>query len=239
MKTSSLIRLFMPLLLAFTVSSCVVYHPHNVDISLLHQRGQLQLDGSLSLSAPLFAAPAVNATASYAPLNHMGVQAAASLTSPHYYYFQGAAGTWFTSGNFVAEGYLGYGYGRSLIDSASTSLTHNYQVDGNYDLYFGQINLGLADLANGHIDMGLGLKGGYLTPNFKQTEFLADGLTQEASTYADPSFLIQPQLMFRFGFSKLKFSFNLGYTYLTQWAFDNNYFNYDRLSLSAGVSYRF
>lgn len=239
MRKNRSILFTLPLLATFLVTSCVVYHPHNVDIPLLHQRGQLQLDASASLSAPLFAAPAVNATASYAPFNHLGVQAAASFTSPHYYYFQGAAGTWFTSGNFVVEGYLGYGHGRSLIDSTESSINRNYQIDGNYNLYFGQINLGLADLADGHIDMGLGLKGGYLTPNFKQTEYLAEGLSQETSSYADPSFLIQPQLMFRFGFSKLKFSFNLGYTYLTQWAFDNNYFNYDRLSFSVGVNYRF
>ena len=81
-------------ILAVSTTSCVVYHPHNVDIPLLHEKGELQADASLSLSAPLLAAPAVNASIAYAPMDVLGLQGGISITSPTNLYAQGAAGAY-------------------------------------------------------------------------------------------------------------------------------------------------
>ena len=85
--------LFLMLLLAWLVSSCVVYHPHNADIPLLHEKGEMQLDASASLSAPLLAHPALNASFSYAPLQSIGLQASFSITELNTFYAQALAGT--------------------------------------------------------------------------------------------------------------------------------------------------
>ena len=167
MKKLYSIRLVMPFLLAFGFSSCVVYSPHNADIPLLYERGQLQIDASASLSAPLLAVPAVNASVAYSPFNHVAVQGAASLSALNSIYAQGAVGTYFPFGNLVLECYAGYGYGYTNIDSiASTTASSGYRINGNYNLYYGQLNLGWAQLLDGYLDLGFGVKGGLLAPFF-------------------------------------------------------------------------
>ena len=75
MKRKTHTSLFLTLLLTGLASSCVVYHPHNADIPLLHEKGEMQMDASTSISAPLLAHPALNASFSYAPLQALGLQA--------------------------------------------------------------------------------------------------------------------------------------------------------------------
>ena len=74
MKQQLLISMCAMAILALSTTSCVVYHPHNVDIPLLHEKGELQADASFSLSAPLLAAPALNASIAYAPMDVLGLQ---------------------------------------------------------------------------------------------------------------------------------------------------------------------
>ena len=74
------------LLLTGITTSCVVYHPHNADIPLLYEKGQMQADASASLSAPLLAHPALNASFSYAPLSALGMQASFSVTNVNTFY---------------------------------------------------------------------------------------------------------------------------------------------------------
>ena len=67
MKRKTHIRLLLMLFATALEASCVVYHPHNADLPLLHEKGEMQMDASASLSAPLLAHPALNASFSYAP----------------------------------------------------------------------------------------------------------------------------------------------------------------------------
>lgn len=239
MNKTRIIHLALPLLLTLSFSSCVIYHPHNIDIPLLHEKGELAVDASVSLSAPLLGAPALNGTLSYAPLNHMGVQVAGSFSDINSFYAQAAAGGFIPMGNAVLEGYVGYGYGTSVHNTPQKMDDTHYRVDGHYGLLFGQLNLGWVNLANGIFDIGFGLKGGILSPDFDKKRVLEDGETEFMESYIGHNYLLQPQIMVRTGWKQIKFSFNMGYAYLTDWPEENNYFNYEHISIGLGVHFDF
>ena len=236
MKQTSMIRVVLPLLLTTLFGSCVIYHPHNVDIPLLHEEGQMAVDATFSTTAPLMGAPAFNATFSYAPFNHVGLQVAANLSNTNAYHVQGAGGGFLTMGeNAVLEGYVGYGYGSSVHDSPIKDDSY-YRVNGHYNLYFGQVNLGWVNLLGGLFDFGFGFKGGMLYPNFEKNYMQADGEKKFDQRLNGSHLLLQPQCVVRFGWQSVKISFNAGYAFLNDWP-DNNYFNYEKLSVGLGVHF--
>ena len=231
------ILLIVAVLAALGFGSCVVYHPHNTDIPLLSEPGDLHIDGSMSAS--LFAAPAINTTVAYAPINMLGLQAAASFSGIDNYYVQAAAGTYFPFNPSVLECYFGYAYGVSAHDSVTNLIGNTYRTEGHYNIVFSQINFGWTGLVEECVDLGFGLKCGLMTPTFSKYEIADDGSESLAEQHDTPSFLLQPQLVFRFGWPKFKFSLNVAYAALSDWPTDDNYFNYDRLSFGFGVHYKF
>lgn len=240
MKKTSIIRMALPFMLATLFGSCVVYHPHNVDIPLLHQKGELEVDANCSMSFLRLDGSAFNATVSYAPLNHVGVQVAASTSNKDSYFLQAAAGGFLPMGdNAVLEGYAGYGFGTSL-HMTTMSLDDSYhEVRGHYNLYFGQVNVGSVDLLGGILDFGIGFKGGLMVPNFERNLVKADGQTVFEEKHTDSHVLLQPQFVIRAGWQIVKLSFNLGYAYLTDWPETDNYYNYEHLSVGLGLHFDF
>ena len=239
MKRKAHTSLFLTLLLAGLASSCVVYHPHNADIPLLHEKGEMQIDASASISAPLLAHPALNASFSYAPLQDVGLQASFSITELNTFYAQALAGTFHPFGKTVLEGYLGYGYGISCNDNINTVRDIHYRVDGCYNLYFGQVNLGWVNLIEGDIDFGVGVKGGVMQSQWEKVLLQEDETEKLEETLDAPHLLLEPQVMFRIGGQKLKLSVNVSYAYLSDWPNENNFFNYERFSASLGLHFRF
>jgi len=223
----------------FTASSCMVYHPHNVDIPLLEEQGDLHVDVSASMTAPLMAGPALNASVAYAPIQMLGVQAAASVTDLKNNHFQLAAGTYQVLGRPVLECYIGYARGNAFDGATSSESSRHYDVSGYYNLFFSQINFGYNSVLESDFDWGLGLKGGLMNPRWDKIEHLDDGSTALAERHEDSHFLIEPQLMMRFGGEHFKISLNFAYAFLSDWPVDNNYFNYDRFSAGVGLHYKF
>ena len=239
MKRKIHTSLFLMLLMVVLMTSCVVYHPHNADIPLLHEKGEMQIDASASISAPLLAHPALNASFSYAPLQAVGLQASFSITELNTFYAQALAGTFHPFGKTVLEGYLGYGYGISCNDNINTVRDVHYRVDGRYNLYFGQVNLGWVNLIEGDIDFGVGVKGGVMQSQWEKVLLQEDGTEKLEETLDAPHLLLEPQVMFRIGGQKLKLSVNVSYAYLSDWPNENNFFNYERFSASLGLHFRF
>lgn len=235
----SIISLVITLLTATVFTSCVVYHPHNAELPLLHKQGQMQAEGSVSMSAPLLVSPALNASFAYSPLNKLGMQAAVSVTDFKNLYAQGAAGAYFPFGLAVLECYLGYGYGTSFFDHRSETQTNKYYIDGHYNLVYSQINFGWAELAEGDFDIGIGLKGGIMSPHWDKVAVDEEGLRSIEDSHSDTHLLLEPQLMLRFGWKKFKFSINASYAFIDGWPVDNNYFNYERFSVGLGVHFNF
>ena len=239
MKNCSSLKFIVCLGLSFVATSCVVYHPHNVDIPLLQEQGEVELDASLSLSAPLMGAPALNASVSYAPFNHVGVQAAVSLANFPTYYAQGAAGGFLPFGNMVLEGYAGYGYGNTFHEIDKNVAEKTYRVTGHYSLVFGQVNFGWVNLVEGLLDVGFGLKGGVMYPDFGKYQVTGNEESTLLETHTDHHLLLQPQFVIRAGWKQVKLSLNIGAAHLTDWPESNNYFNYERISVGAGVHFEF
>ncbi|MBR3828537.1 MAG: hypothetical protein IKJ40_04520 [Bacteroidales bacterium] len=233
------IRLAIIIIATFGISSCIVYHPHNAELPLLHKQGQMQAEGSLSMSAPLLVSPAINASFAYSPINKLATQAAVSITDFKNLYAQGAAGTYFPFGKAVLECYAGYGYGISYFDHRSESQTKKYYIDGHYNLVYGQVNFGWAELSDGDFDIGVGLKGGIMSPRWDKITIDDQGLRRIEETHDDAHFLLEPQLMLRFGWEQFKFSINASYAFLDGWPTDNNYFNYERFSVGLGIHFNF
>lgn len=232
-------HLALTLLLTALATSCVIYHPHNVDIPLLHEKGEMELNASLSLSAPLLGAPAANVSFSYAPLNYVGLQTAVSFSDINSFYAQAAGGGFLPLGKTVIEGYAGYGYGTSVHNINSNLKDETVRVDGHYNLAFGQVNLGWVNLVDSTLDVGLGFKGGRLYTDFEKIQLLENGETSLMDNLNSIHFLAQPQLMFRVGWPHIKFSLNIAYAFLTNWPESNNYFNYDRFSVGVGMHFDF
>lgn len=220
-------------------SSCIMYHPHNIIVPLLHEKGEVQVEASVSESAPLLVAPAVNVSAAYAPVNMLALQAGGSFTDEGNMFGQFAAGTFQTFGKSVLECYVGYGRGSSYSSNSNENNKTSHYVDGYYNLVFSQINFGWRDLAEGDIDVGFGLKGGLMTPKWDKVLVDADGVETLEERHEDAHFLLQPHLMFRFGIERFKFSINMAYAFLSDWPNDNSYFNYERFSLGLGVNFCF
>ncbi len=238
MKKQLLISMCAMAILALSTTSCVVYHPHNVDIPLLHEKGELQADASFSLSAPLLAAPAVNASIAYAPIDVLGLQGGISVTSPTNFYAQGAAGAYLPFEKTVFEFYLGYGYGLSGHEKWSNLNDHKFRVDGRYGTIFGQANIGWVNLADGLIDVGFGLKGGSLKGHWERVQINDDATETVVNTKDGPQLLVEPQFVFRIGWERIKFSFNLSYAYLHDWKVNNDYFLYDPFSVAVGMHFK-
>lgn len=231
------------LLLAATVltllfQSCVVYHPHNVDIPLLSEPGEKHLEVSASETFPSLVCPALNASFAYAPVQMLGLQFAGSVSDFKNCHLQAATGTWQTFGYSVLECYIGYAYGRSFNDT--TGLFHRrYYVEGYYTMLFSQINFGWRGLMDDLLDIGFGVKGGLLMPKLEKEEVLSDGSITLDERHDQSHFVLEPQLMFRFGLDKVKYSINVAYAAISDWPVDDNFFNYDRFSVSMGVNFRF
>jgi len=221
------------------MSSCIVYHPHTTSLPLMHEKEEMQVEVSVSTSAPLLLAPAVNASFAYAPTGFLGVQAAMSFTDPNSVYGQLQVGTYKCFNRAVVELYLGYGNGSSYGGKNKTVNDQTYYVDGFYQVPFTQINFGWRDLGKGALDIGFGVKGGVMLPNLNKIEVLTDGTEVIAESHTDGHALIEPQMMVRFGFQRLKFTVNVAYAYLSGWPKENNYFNYERFGLGLGVNWGF
>lgn len=244
-KTSIARALLASALLALTGTSCMMYHPHNVDIPMLHEQGDLRVDGSASLTLPLLDGSGMNATVSYAPLNHLGLLISGSVTDPQNCYAHAAVGTFWPFGKSVLECYVGAATGHSEYTqsgnntSESTLLRQGYYVSGPYNIVFGQLNFGWNNLLDDLIDIGVGLRGGALKPDWRHVDIDDEGAETLVDHKNSPLMLFEPQLVFRIGGEHVKMGFNVAYSLIPDWPTDNNYYNYSRFSVAIGLNYHF
>ena len=85
----------------------------------------------------------------------------------------------------------------------------------------------------------MAMKAGVLNPSWEKRQIADDGTETVVDELKDPHFLLEPQLVFRFGIEKVKFSVNMAYSFIDGWPTDNSYFNYERFSVGIGVNYCF
>ena len=240
MKKNNVITLIAIALASICQTSCIMYHPHNVDLPLLQERGDLRIEGSISASLPTLAGTSANLSVAYAVLPNVGVTAYGTLGDMQNRYGQLGAGTfWPLTPHTVLEAYVGYGGGYSYHTNTRTTGVKRV-VEGPYSLMFTQLDYGWAGIADETMDVAFGIKSGLLNSHWTNNLYDTTGVAMnDPETLERPFFLLEPQVQFRVGGPHLKFSINMAYAVIFDWPTDNEFFNYERLSISAGINYRF
>lgn len=223
--------------------SCIMYHPQTADIPLIEKKGDLRVEASAWTSA-LITPDAVGgcATLSYGLTDCIAGQLHASLQDIKNYNLQFAAGTYKAFGHAVLEAYAGVNYGKSYRDVGSTRKYEREIASGSAATYFAQVNFGWNHLLKSHLDLGFGLKVGAFDPGFTCIAYggelpekgeLVSKMTQHQA-------LVEPRVFLRLGGESVKLQLGVSYCKFEGSGFsDNPHFQYDPLSLSLGLSFRF
>lgn len=236
----------LPLLAAIIglmVSGCSVYHPQSVDIPLIDHQGDLRADVSAGMSWWLIPdAFTLNGTFSMGVTDKVAGQLHLNWSGDGYY-AQAAPGYYIPFADvFVFESYAGLGYGsgsRSNISkNTSDNAVRDYAFDGHYFLPFAQANLGVKAWALFHLDLAVALKAGLFIPDYQC--FDVDGDEKEIPgtryTYDKTNFLLEPQVMVRFGGSLLRANLKVGYCWMSDLAGGSERFIYDYVTISGGLT---
>lgn len=198
-------------MLLFGYTDGGMYMSMNHDIPMLQERGDVRLDFDLGCW---------NTTTSvaYAFGNHWGMQGALQCNIFGFSRYGGqlTAG-WFTplQGHSMVEVYGGASLGH--IDMSH----HGDFYDGTTQSYFVQADYAWCGLANSHIDIGIGLKGGWLLGDITNTYTIWDELDERSvrrmqqQEYSEP--FVEPTVVFRFGWERLKFNLNASMTLSKDW----------------------
>ena len=218
------------ILIALIMTSCVVYHPQTIDIPLISEKNDLRIDGGISI------VPSAHATISYGLSDKIAIQVFGSIGSDDRYYFQAATGLYKNLGNHkVMEFYggFGYGYGNAYNDANPGNLL------GDYQLYFAQWNYGKIASEISNMEIGIGIKSGYLHSNLTDKNYYDwTSETGPFDNYSDNSFLIEPTGFIRLGGEKLKFSIKLGSSLIYKFTNTDKNLPYSYLNLGIGINYR-
>lgn len=222
------------ILCSLLMTSCAIYTPHAVDIPLMQEKGDLRVDGGVSMTFPALV-PNVNVTGTYGFTNCLAGQGHIDFTYGGYF-FQGAAGLYKPFGKFVLEGYAGAGVGGRNFTREGTNYERLY--NSFYQLYYGQMNMGFANLANGCIDIGVGLKLGSMVSDMTCTfTALEPGDERDPEHYNGSNLLFEPQFTVRFGGPKVKFGIHLSYAELVDW--DDTFFYHEPFNIGISCNLNF
>ena len=220
-------KIYLSVLLVSVMTGCV-YQPHLPDIPLISEKNDLRIDAGVSVIA-------ASATVSYGLADNLSVQTFGSLGPDGKYYLQGAAGYYRNLRNFkIMEVYggFGYGYGYAYKDANPGNL------NGNYQLYFTQINYGRIRSESSGIEIGLGLKTGYLHSDLVDHNYYSWTGENSYIQYHDESFLIEPAGFIRLGGEHLKFSIKLGGCLVYKFTNRDKHLPYTKINIGIGLNYR-
>lgn len=236
--------------LTVVCSSCSFYKPQAVDLPLINHAGDLHVDACVSMSTlTIFpTSTGVHFTGSYGVNNWLAVQGHAAIDGEDGGILHAAVGAYYPYKKFVVEGYIGAGTGYTppeysernedaTVQTSNISYIRNIGMGGNYQTYFLQANAGWVGIAKGHIDIGFGLKQGWINPDFRMENrsynASTDTYTTTTTRYRGMSPITEPQLMLRTGGEHLKFTLKLGFLIMPAAEYP-----YSNFTVSAGLNYR-
>ena len=158
MKTTRLFILCAAV--ATLMTGCGIYNPTVVHIPLIHERGEVQLEGAL-LPTTRWPVPLdMRASVAWGITNHLAVQAA---IDPFRAYSQAMAGLYFPQeNNFVWEIYVGVGTGKGRQSNIGGMEPWTIPR-GTFRSVFVQGDAGWLEMTRkGHLDLAFSLKTGVL-----------------------------------------------------------------------------
>lgn len=213
-------------ILIFFITGCA-YYPHLTNIPLIEEKGELKLEGGISVLPPF-----IHTSVSYGLTKNIAIQIAGDIGSDSHYYLQGMVGLFKNfPKNSIIELYCGFGYGysRTLRNANHGSLF------GNYQSYFLQFDYGKF---NKKIEYGLGLKSGYLYSKMTDNNFY-NTFNENIFTLKINNIIVEPTLFLRFGWEKLKIQTAIGACWLFQFTNTNKKLPYFPASFGLGITYNF
>jgi hypothetical protein len=239
MSINKYFKLVVILMVCVLMTSCIAYRPQVAEMPLIHEKGELQINGSVGLSAP-FGDAYVGTTASYGATDWLAVQAHVNWNGYKGAYGQAAVGAFKAWNHAVLEGFIGYGCGGNKWENENTGR----EFTSLYHLPFAQLEFGWAGIAKGHIDIGLGVKGGCIFPNLVDHKPATEEHPESITRSTVPVMLLEPQFFFRAGGKHLKWTFNLGYSQLWGTGPDREVFSginaiYRPFTVNIGITYDF
>ena len=243
-------KIILSLALAAVAASCSVYRPQIVDIPLIEEKGDTRIDASAGLSLGLFSASAAfGVTATHGFTDILSGQLHANYAGGSNFYLQAAPGIHTRVGSSATfEAFAGVGYGGSGYDATTTSTSSDgsssssgsYSYNGTYLLPFAQLNFGWRHL--GPCEIAFGLKAGAFLPDYEYHRYNSEGAEDldRYRNYKTTNALLEPQLQFRVGGEKVKYTLRLGYAWLDDVMRNSeSNFTYDFLTVSNGITVSF
>lgn len=203
--------------------SCTIYLPQTASIPLMNERNEVQISGGFTSLA------GVNGSVAFAPGDHVALQAYGSMHTSEIRYYQGSVGYYTKSKsniNFEIYAGLAAGNGNDL------GYGDEVYVNGDYQLYFAQANVGQTNLGKAHIDYGFGLKTGMFDAK------VIDYTHTYPLHYTNNFWLLEPQSFVRMGGEKFKVGFQANGTWIFNMNNQTSMLLFYPLNLGLSINFR-
>lgn len=244
-------KIIIAIAITLTAASCTVYRPQIVDIPLIEEKGETRIDAAAGFSFWLLPdAISFGATATHGFTDLVSGQVHANYSGNGNYYLQAAPGIHTRVGSSATfEAFAGIGYGASGYESTPSSSSEtssenssqsHYAYDGTYLLPYAQLNFGWRHL--GPCEIAFGLKAGAFIPDYTYQHFDENGDIQPDRTvnYKTTNALLEPQLQFRVGSDRVKYTLRISFAWLDDVMSSNGTnFTYDFFTISNGLTFTF
>jgi hypothetical protein len=210
------------------IASCKVYTPQPAPVPLMSAKHELQLNGGITIP------PGISGSVAYSPFNHVAIQVHGSMGPLGSDYFQGMLGYYRKNTqnlNMECYGGIAHGYGKAMKASNSPTL------EGNYSIYFSQLNFGQNRMGNNRMDYGIGLKVGLF--NIKVTDngyFENNDLDQV--NYNSQYYFLEPMAFIRLGKGRLRTCVQINGASLISAATKQRLIPYHSIALGVYLNYQ-
>lgn len=228
-KQYGLRQLVLFSLLVLLISSCKVYSPQSVPIPLFTEKNEVLLTGGINIPA------GIAGSLAYSPFSHVCIQAYGYTSAEETYYFQGSTGFFWKNNSSTRYEFMGgYASGKGKrIKSENPSY-----LEGEYDIYFTQFNLGQSVNRKQNIEYGFGLKAGLFNVSINDYGFYeSNGL--DPVSYFNKYFLLEPVALVRTGKRKIKSGVYISGTSLINLKPEQRLFPFHNLSIGFSLQYKF
>ena len=223
---------FCLLLTVFSLTSCF-YYPRLTGNPLIREKGDTRIEGGVNIIYPnIYASVARGLT------ENIAVQLAGTGNGEDYYTHAAVGYYKNIRDRNVLELYGGFAYGHS----EALSNANPGSLIGNYQMYFTQFNYGNIRKRAANLEMGVGVKSGYMHSRVEDDNFFFDREYPRGEPYQVYSLngvFVEPSLFLRFGGPRLKFNASLGGGLFFQLNNTDKELIPVHISTAIGVSYSF
>lgn len=209
-------------------ASCKVYVPQTATVPLMTAKHELQLSGGITVP------PAITGSVAFSPFSHVALQVHGFIAPQGSAYYQGMIGYYWKnhqSLNFEVYGGLAKGEGKAMKVSGSPSL------NGNYSVYFTQLNIGQNGVGSRNLDYGIGLKAGIFSIRVSDNGYY-ENMELDPILYNNKYYLIEPMAFLRVGKDPIRLGIQVNGVALINALSKQGPIPYHTIALGVSLNYR-